>query len=103
MLKNATLYNDKQSKEDKNIHLQHVNNTHSQLRAFLLPFNGVSSKYLQNYLNWFAYAKKLSGTKTIIRQWFFNILSSPMAYDLFWLFKKNAVNIRTQLILVIIF
>lgn len=83
------------SKEDENIHLQHVNNTHSQLRLFLLPFKGVSSKYLQNYLNWFSYGKKLSGTKTIIRQWLFNILASTMAYDLFWLFKKNAVNIRT--------
>jgi transposase-like protein len=43
-------------KNDKNIHLQKVNNTHAKLRKFLLPFNGVSSKYLQNYLNWFAYS-----------------------------------------------
>lgn len=83
------------NKKDKSIHLQHVNNTHSQLRAFLRPFNGVSSKYLQNYLNWFAYAEKLNGTKTTIRQWLFTILTSTGAYDLFWLFKENAVNIRT--------
>ncbi|MDZ7847178.1 MAG: IS1595 family transposase [Owenweeksia sp.] len=36
--------------KDKTVHLQHVNNTHKQLRDFLRPFNGVSSKYLQNYL-----------------------------------------------------
>ena len=83
------------SKLDKNIHLQHVNNTHSQLRTFLQPFNGVSSKYLQNYLNWFAYAHKLSGTKATIKQWFLLILASPKAYDLFWAFKLNAVIIRT--------
>lgn len=83
------------SKQDKNIHLQHVNNTHSQLRKFLEPFNGVSSKYLQNYLNWFAYAHKLSDTKTTIKQWFFAILASPTAYNLFLQFKLNAVNIRT--------
>jgi len=83
------------NKDDKNVHLQHVNNTHSQLRAFLLPFNGVSSKYLQNYLNWFAYAEKLSGTKATIKQWFLAILASPLSYDLFWSFKENAVNIRT--------
>lgn len=83
------------NKQDKNIHLQNVNNTHSQLRTFLLPFKGVSSKYLQNYLNWFAYAGKLSGTKSTIKQWFFAILASPLAYDIFWLFKNNAVNIRT--------
>ena len=83
------------NKEDKNIHLQHVNNTHSQLRTFLLSFNGVSSKYLQNYLNWFAYAYKLDGTKATIKQWFLLLLSSPKAYDLFWVFKENAVIIRT--------
>ncbi|MDZ7847386.1 MAG: hypothetical protein U5L96_11780 [Owenweeksia sp.] len=30
--------------KDKTVHLQHVNNTHKQLRDFLRPFNGVSSK-----------------------------------------------------------
>jgi len=83
------------SKEDKNIHLQHVNNIHSQLRKFLLPFNGVSSKYLQNYLNWFAYSEKLLGTKSTIKQWFYAIISSPTAYELFLEFKQNAVIIRT--------
>ena len=83
------------NKEDESIHLQHVNNTHAQLRTFLLPFKGVSSKYLQNYLNWFAYAHKLSGTKTIIKQWFLAILASPQAYELFLAFKENAVLIRT--------
>ncbi|MCO5233266.1 MAG: hypothetical protein M9888_05985 [Chitinophagales bacterium] len=34
------------SKDDKNIHVQSVNNTHKQIRMFLKPFNGVSSKYL---------------------------------------------------------
>lgn len=83
------------SKKDKQVHLQHVNKIHAQLRTFLLPFNGVSSKYLQNYLNWFAYAEKLSGSKTIIKQWLFTILTSSQAYEYFWLFKENAVNIRT--------
>lgn len=40
-------------KNDQTIHLQKVNNVHSQLRTFLRPFNGASSKYLQNYLNWY--------------------------------------------------
>lgn len=83
------------NKKDKGIHLQHVNNTHSQLRTFLQPFNGVSSKYLQNYLNWFAYAGKLSGTKTTIKQWLLTILASQQAYELFLAFKDNAVLIRT--------
>ena len=82
-------------KENKNVHLQHVNYTHAELRSFLLPFKGVSSKYLQNYLNWFAYAEKLSGTKTIIKMWLYTILASSEGYELFRLFKENAVLIRT--------
>jgi transposase-like protein len=32
--------------------VQHVNNYHSQLKRFLRGFNGVSTKYLNNYLVW---------------------------------------------------
>ncbi len=87
--------NEHVSTNDKTLHLQHVNNTHAQLRKFLLPFNGVSSKYLQNYLNWFAYAGKLEESKTMLKSWITILLLSPKAYELFWLFKANAVNIRT--------
>ena len=83
------------SKKDKSIHLQRVNNTHKQIRDFLKPFNGVSSKYLQNYLNWYAYIDKIKNTKTVIKQWFVAILLTDQAYNLFELFKQNAVIIRT--------
>jgi len=83
------------NKKDRNIHLQNVNNLHAKLRTFLKPFNGVSSKYLQNYLHWFAYSNKLSGTKATIKQWLIAVLASPLAYDLFWAFKENAIIIRT--------
>lgn len=33
-------------------HIQHLNAYHSKLKSFLRPFNGVSSKYLNNYLTW---------------------------------------------------
>lgn len=82
-------------KDDKTIHLQKVNNVHSQLRTFLRPFNGVSSKYLQNYLNWYAYADKIRNRKTTIKQWFVTMLLNDQAYHLFELFKQNAVLIRT--------
>ena len=32
--------------------LQHINNYHSQLKNFMRRFNGVSTKYLNNYLIW---------------------------------------------------
>ncbi len=82
-------------RHDKTIHLQKVNNVHSQLRTFLRPFNGVSSKYLQNYLNWYAYADKIRESKTTLKQWFLTMLLTDQAYNLFELFKHNAVIIRT--------
>jgi len=82
------------NKEDKKIHVQSVNNKHKKLRQFLDPFNGISSKYLQNYLNWFAYAEKLRQTKQTIKQWIIGGLTAHNSYELFLQFKKNAVNIR---------
>ncbi|MEQ9301595.1 MAG: IS1595 family transposase [Cyclobacteriaceae bacterium] len=84
----ALLAKDHVDKKDNTIHLQKVNNTHSQLRTFLQPFNGVSSKYLQNYLNWFAYADQIRDSKTTLKQWLITILLSDQAYELFRLFKK---------------
>ena len=34
------------------IHVQNVNSYHSRLRGWLLPFRGVASRYLANYLGW---------------------------------------------------
>lgn len=42
-------------------HIQNVNAFHSRLKKWMVRFNGVSTKYLQNYMNWFAL---LEETKT---------------------------------------
>lgn len=95
-IKHKTLLaRDHVDKKDKTIHLQKVNNVHSQVRKFLRPFNGVSSKYLQNYLNWYAYVDQINNSKTTLKNWFIAILMSDQAYHLFELFKQNAVLIRT--------
>ncbi|MCF6223421.1 MAG: IS1595 family transposase [Flavobacteriaceae bacterium] len=91
----SLLAKDHVDEKDKTIHLQSVNNTHKQVREFLKPFNGVSSKYLQNYLNWYAYMDKIRNSKTMIKQWFVTMLLIDQAYSLFELFKQNAVIIRT--------
>ena len=91
----ALLAEDHVDRDDKTIHLQKVNNVHSQVRMFLRPFNGVSSKYLQNYLNWYAYVDNIRNSKTTLKQWFLSILLTDQAYSLFDLFKQNAVLIRT--------
>ena len=36
---------------------QHVNALHSVFKRWLMPFNGVSSKYISNYLAWFKFLK----------------------------------------------
>lgn len=89
------LAKDHVDKHDASVHLQKVNNVHAQLRSFLRPFNGVSSKYLQNYLNWYSYVGQIQNSKTTIKQWFLAMLATDQAYTLFELFKHNAVIIRT--------
>ncbi len=41
-------------------HLQHVNAMHSHLKAFLAPYKGVSSKYLQNYLSLYVWLRSMT-------------------------------------------
>jgi len=38
-------------------HIQNVNNIHHILKDWIRQFNGVASKYLQNYMNWFMIQK----------------------------------------------
>ena len=78
-------------KTDGSVHVQKVNNTHAQPRIFLRPFNGESSKYLQNYLNWYAYVDKIQESKTTLKQWFVTMLLTDQAYCLFEMFKRSAV------------
>jgi len=85
----ALLAKEHVDKSDKTVHLQNVNNVHSQLRTFLRPFNGVSSKYLQNYLNWYAYVDKIQNSKTTIKQWCITMLLTDKAYQLYELFKQK--------------
>lgn len=89
------LAKDHVDKKDKSIHLQNVNNVHSQVRDFIRPFKGVSSKYLQNYLNWYAYQNHINSHKETLKSWFVALLLYPGAYGTFLQFKKNAMLIRT--------
>lgn len=47
---------------DKVYHVQNVNNLDMRLRKFMDSFNGVASKYLQNYLNWFLVLEKIKNS-----------------------------------------
>ena len=39
--------------ENKVYHLNNINNFHSMLKKFMIRFNGVATKYLDNYVNYF--------------------------------------------------
>lgn len=47
---------------DKVYHVQNVNNLDMRLRKFMGSFNGVATKYLQNYLNWFLVLEKIKNS-----------------------------------------
>ena len=45
------------------LHLQHVNSMHHQIRDFLRPYCGVSTKYLSNYISLFVWLKSVAIAK----------------------------------------
>jgi len=53
---------------DKAYHVQNVNNTAMRLRQWMGSFNGVSTKYLQNYLNWFMVLDKIKNSNKRLNQ-----------------------------------
>ena len=57
--------------KDKVYHVQNVNNTTKRLRQWMQPFNGVSTKYLQNYLNWFMVLEKIKHSKQPLSRFVF--------------------------------
>lgn len=44
-------------------HINHINAYHSNLKTFIRPFRGVSTKYLDNYLTWNIFTSKHGTTK----------------------------------------
>jgi transposase-like protein len=59
----------KPTQKNKAYHIQTVNNLHMAIRNFLKRFNGVSTKYLQNYLYWFIAASEKIKENEKVRSW----------------------------------
>jgi transposase-like protein len=58
----------KQRVKNKVYHIQHVNSTHNRLKKWLdNTFWGVSTKYLQQYLNWYRVKEHLKGSTQLTR------------------------------------
>lgn len=75
--------------KDRIFHVQHVNNMAQRLRRWMRKFNGVATKYLQNYLNWFLVLEKLKDSS----QKMTSIAGFALSTNQAWFdFKKVAIN-----------
>lgn len=48
-------------------HIQHINSLHSKLKRWIRTFNGVSTKYLSNYMYWFKWLTYFNNEKESIK------------------------------------
>lgn len=63
---------------DKVYHVQHVNQMAQAVRKWMMKFNGVASKYLQNYMNWFMIIEKLKTNTAPVKAFALSILAAPV-------------------------
>ncbi len=52
-------------------HINNVNNYHRGLKDFVRHFNGISTRYLANYLNWFSWIKSGADNNLLIKDCLF--------------------------------
>lgn len=69
--------------KDKIYHLQNVNQTTSGLKQWMGRFNGVSTKYLQNYLSWYMVLEQIKNKEFKIKEFATAALISNQAWILF--------------------
>lgn len=48
-----------------NSHKSYINALHSSFKRWLMPFNGVSTKYINNYLAWFKFLQLSKKNKMV--------------------------------------
>jgi transposase-like protein/IS1 family transposase len=72
---------------DKIYHVQNVNNMDMRLRKFMESFNGVATKYLQNYLNWFLVLEKIKNSTSKMA----TLAAIAFASNTAWMEFKNIV------------
>ena len=47
-------------------HIQHINAIHSKLKKWMNRFNGVSNKYISNYMCWFKWLQLFETDKEVV-------------------------------------
>jgi len=77
---------------EKHYHVQNVNSLDSRLKKFINTFNGVSTKYLQNYLNWFLALEKVKNNTQRLKSLHTLAFSSTLAwYEYIHLINNNFI------------
>jgi len=79
-------------------HIQHVNSTHNRLKKWIdSKFWGVSTKYLQQYLNWFRIKETLKDSKQFLKDFAHMSAQDVQAYQRYAsLTNKYEMIISTQ-------
>ena len=70
--------------------MQHINSITSELKLWINGFKGVSTKYLQNYLNWYAVIDIIEKAINPAKQTAKMIIASTVAWEQF----KNICNLQ---------
>lgn len=76
--------------KNKIYHVQNVNNTAKRLRQWMKPFNGVATKYLQNYMNWFMILERIKSNNQRLKEFVFYALAGQSAWEI-WKTSSNSV------------
>lgn len=79
----------KQYVKDKIYHVQNANQTSRALKDWMSGFNGVATKYLQNYLSWFMVSDQIKGKTDKIHSFALAALVSTNAW---YIFKTIGLN-----------
>jgi len=80
----------KQYVKKKVYHVQHVNSIDSRLKKWIEnKFVGVSTKYLQKYLNWFRSKEMLKESSDFIKEFTYQSLEDLTAWDNFKAIPEN--------------
>lgn len=77
--------------KNKAYNIQTVNQLQMDLKKYIDDFNGVSTKYLQNYLYWFMLTKKKLVISDKIKQWIWITMTYANALELYHKLKSSAI------------
>ena len=77
--------------KNKVYHVQNVNNTAARLRTWMRPFNGVATKYLQNYMNWFMILERIKSNNQRLKEFAYYAFAGQATWELWRVGTDSAI------------